>query len=90
MWPPSDLDRIRSLILNARADGIRSQVDYIGPEPPLHVKKFVYIYETVDESEESAQDSTKPTSKHFRVDAKPQAIWLFHGLRVGKIPFVAL
>jgi hypothetical protein len=39
MWPPSDLDRIRSLILSVRTAGIRSQVDGVEAKPRLHVKK---------------------------------------------------
>ena len=73
MWPPSDLDRIRSLILNARTTGIRSQVDGVYARPHLPMKK-AYIYETVGES-----------NTNFRADVNPQAI-LLRRLRVGEQP----
>ena len=44
MWPAGDLDRIRAALLDARARGIRSQVDGLStPIPParkVHVKIF--------------------------------------------------
>jgi hypothetical protein len=44
MWPAVDLDRIRAALLNARAHGIRSQVDGMSPAVPagheLHAKIF--------------------------------------------------
>jgi len=44
MWPAPDLDRIRGALLNARAHGIRSQVDGVStPVPPsrqMHAKIF--------------------------------------------------
>lgn len=44
MWPAADRDRIRSALLNARARGIRSQLDGVStPVPPgreMHVKIF--------------------------------------------------
>jgi hypothetical protein len=39
MWPAADLDRIRSLIVKARAGGICSQVDGIAP-PSLQLRKL--------------------------------------------------
>jgi len=85
MWPPSDLDRIRSLILNARTVGIRSQVEGVDAKPRLHVKKFAYIYETAAESNGRPQDPTEPTSRNLRADVKPQAI-LLRRLVVGEMP----
>lgn len=85
MWPPSDLDRIRSLILNARTAGIRSQVDGVEEKTGSHVKKFAYIYETAGESNGRPQDPTETASPNLRADVKPQAI-LLRRLAVGEIP----
>lgn len=77
MWPTSDLDRIRSLILNARTAGVRSQVDGVEEKPRLHVKKFSFVYETAGENEEHSHGLTDDsTSRNFRADVKPQAILL--------------
>jgi len=44
MWPAADLDRIRAALLNARARGIRSQVDGVSTTVPtgreIHAKIF--------------------------------------------------
>jgi len=47
MWPPADLDRIRASILNARARGLRMQVDDVSHKPPQVVSplKNSRIYE---------------------------------------------
>jgi hypothetical protein len=82
MWPSSDLDRIRSLILDVRTAGIQSQVDGVDTKPRLHVKKFAYIYETAGETNERPQD---PASPNLRADVKPQAI-LLRRVVVGEIP----
>ena len=79
MWPRSDLDRIRSLILNTRNTGMRSQVDGTDAKPPFHVKSFANIYETTGESNE------RPGSPNFRADVKPEPI-LLRRLKVGEIP----
>jgi hypothetical protein len=84
MWPASDLDRIRSRILNARAAGIRGQVDDVEAKPRLHVKRFAYIYDAVGESDKSAQDSTEDSSPNFQVEIKPQPILLFSRIRDGE------
>jgi hypothetical protein len=85
MWPPSDLDRIRSLILSVRTAGIRSQIDGVEAKPRLHGKKFAYIYETAGESGGRPQDPMEPASPNLRADVKPQAI-LLRRLAVGEIP----
>jgi hypothetical protein len=85
MWPPSDLDRIRSLILNARTAGIRSQIDDADAKRRLHVKKFAYIYETAGESNGRPQDPMEPASPNLRADVKPQAI-LLRRVVGGEIP----
>lgn len=85
MWPPSDLDRIRSLILAARTAGIRSQVDGVDVKPHLNVKKFAYIYETAGESDGRPPDPMEPGSPSLRADVKPQAILLRRRV-VGETP----
>lgn len=90
MWPTSDLDRIRSLILNARAAGIRSQVDGVEEKPRLHVKKFAYIYKTASRVPGStipgeSDEHSDPTSRIFRADVNPQEI-LIRRLGVGEKP----
>jgi hypothetical protein len=85
MWPSSDLDRIRSLILDVRTAGIQSQVDGVDTKPRLHVKKFAYIYETAAESNGRPQDPMEPASPNLRADVKPQAI-LLRRVVVGEIP----
>ena len=51
MWPPADLDRIHTALLQAQASGIRSQVDSVSAAgPPLHVRKArTYVYDAFSE-----------------------------------------
>ncbi len=76
MWPPSDVDRIRSLILSTRSAGIRSQVDGVDPKPRLPMKKVAHIYETEGESNGHPQDLMEPASPNLQALVKPQAILL--------------
>jgi hypothetical protein len=76
MWPTSDLVRIRSLILNTRTAGIRSQVDGVDAKPRLQVKKVAHIYETSGESNGHTQDLMEPASPNLQAMVKPQAILL--------------
>lgn len=82
MWPTSDLERIRSVIVNARTAGIRSQVDGVDAKPRLRVKRSAYIYENAGESNERTHN---PASANFLADVKPQAI-LLRRLGVGETP----
>ena len=45
LWPASDMDRIRTAILDARAHGIHSQVDAVSSGPPARRKRRVMIYD---------------------------------------------
>ena len=79
MWPPGDLDRIRTAILNARARGIRSQIDDVSArESKFHFKKCAYIFDAVTE---------RPQGSGWRssrlVDTRPQAILLRRPPPVG-------
>jgi hypothetical protein len=53
MWPESDFDRIRTAILNARAKGIRSQVNGVSHEssPGKFKKKHAMIYDRVSDTD---------------------------------------
>ena len=84
MWPSSDLNRIHSVILNARAAGIQSQVDGAESISHFHLKKSAYIYETAGESNGRLQDPREAGSANIRVDVKPQAI-LLRRVVVGKV-----
>jgi hypothetical protein len=44
-WPPADIDRIRSAILNARSHGIRTQLDGDPTEFPNGSKKHAHVYD---------------------------------------------
>jgi hypothetical protein len=50
LWPASDVDRIRAAILDARAHGIRGQVDGVSSGQPLaRFKKQVTIYTSANQ-----------------------------------------
>jgi hypothetical protein len=53
MWPESDFQRIRAAILNARAKGIRSQVNGVShePSPGKFKRKHVMIYDRVSDAD---------------------------------------
>jgi hypothetical protein len=75
MWPPADFDRIRVSILNARARGIRSQVDHVSSRPSqFHSKKFAYVYDTETNTDQTTTDL--PGGAFPRADTRPQAILL--------------
>lgn len=71
MWPPGDLDRIRVAISNARARGIRSQIDGVSAGGPrFHLKKHASIFDAITEPPEGNMG-------HFPyVDIRPQPILL--------------
>jgi hypothetical protein len=82
MWPPADFDRIRAAILNARARGIRSQVDAVSSGTShFHVKKFAYLYDTVTHTDRTQIDLPENTS--LRADTRPQPILLRRPPPVG-------
>ena len=50
LWPPGDLDRIRTAILDARARGIRSEVDGVfSGQPRVRYKRRVTIYDSANQ-----------------------------------------
>jgi hypothetical protein len=51
MWPPADVDRIRTLIQNARAQGIRRELDGVSPgRSRFPIKKHSLVYDRVSDS----------------------------------------
>jgi hypothetical protein len=51
MWPPADVERIRFAIAEARAHGIRAQVDGTSSGPSVGRKKSAVIFDTVGRTE---------------------------------------
>jgi hypothetical protein len=58
MWPPADLERIRTAVANARDHGIRSQVDDVSHEtkPSQFKNKHAMIYDRVSDSDSDQGD----------------------------------
>jgi len=78
MWPPGDLDRIRTAILNARARGISSQIDDVSArESKFYPKKRAYIFDAVTER------PPESVGRFPFVDTRPQAILLRRPPPVG-------
>ncbi len=82
MWPPGDFDRIRTAILNARARGIRSQIDGVSPQrSPFHFKKHAVVFDAI----------TEPPQRYVGgylwnfhlVDTRPQPILLWRPPPLG-------
>jgi hypothetical protein len=60
MWPAADADRIRVAILDARARGIRAQVDGVSAGVPPGRKKHVGIFDAIGRSEPGRSDIIPP------------------------------
>lgn len=70
LWPASDTSRIRTAILDARAHGIRSQIDGISDSlPRFHVKKHALIFDAAQEAETKTDHM-----RQFEVDKLPREI----------------
>ena len=50
MWPPADVDRIRTALLNTRARGIHSEADGTSAGPPRRKKKHAQVFDAVSRS----------------------------------------
>jgi hypothetical protein len=79
MWPASDLDRIHAAILDARARGIRAQLDGVSSRSaPAHRKKRVMIYDNVTENIGSHTSVPavvgRTDEKEFQIDIQPRQI----------------
>jgi hypothetical protein len=73
LWPTVDVDRIRAAILNARAQGIRIQVDGVESTPGSLPNKPAYIY-SVPSADDEPPTNLSPAA--FKSDTKPQPILL--------------
>jgi len=62
MWPPSDVDRIRAALVNARAHGVHSQADSTSAAPPRGKKKQVRIFNAVSKPGSGRTLSVTPPS----------------------------
>jgi hypothetical protein len=76
MWPAADFERVRTVLTNARASGIRSQIDGSATARRFHGKKLAHIYETAGENSGRPPDALNPGSANLMADTKPQAILL--------------
>jgi len=56
MWPASDVERIRASIINARARGIRAQVDGVWTGTPGGRQKRAAVFDTIGRSEGSRSE----------------------------------
>ena len=72
LWPALDVDRIRTAILKARAQGIRAQVDEVESTLGLPPKTPTFIYKMPSEAAEAATN----LAPAFKSDTKPQPILL--------------
>jgi hypothetical protein len=71
MWPASDFERIRAAILDARARGLRSEVDGVSSGAlPARRKKRTDIYDALTENHGSGE------LKILQIDTQPQPIFL--------------
>lgn len=78
MWPPTDFDRIRRAILNARSRGILSQVEGVSTKASrTHLKKHSYVFDAITEPPQASVG-------HFPfVDIRPRPILLRRPPPVG-------
>ena len=83
MWPPADFERIQTSIRDARARGIRSQVDEVSPGfSRFHITKHALVYDRVTDNGQEHQlrmDGQSPKEDHmriFEVDTNPEPILL--------------
>jgi len=60
MWPVSDVERIRTVILNAQAHGIRAQVDAISSQAATGRKKRAQVFDTIGRSTPNKSEVTPP------------------------------
>lgn len=58
LWPASDVERIQTLITNARAHGIHAQVDGTSLEAAAGRKKHVVVFDTISRPEGSKSEVT--------------------------------
>jgi hypothetical protein len=95
MWPSSDFDRIRTGILDARARGIRAEVEGVSSgAAPARRRKRVMIYDNLTENIGKAQILPaavgQTDEKEFMIDAQPQPILLIRAPPPDDVPAASL
>lgn len=95
MWPPRDFDRIRASILDARARGIRKEVDGVSSlSAPARRKKRVMIYANVAKTTQRVvvNDTGGPDDemKIYQLDTQPQPIFLRRPPPPADVPAASL
>jgi hypothetical protein len=73
MWPLPDAERIRAALLNARARGIRTQVDGVSSEVATGRHKRSRVFDTMGRSGPSKSDVTPPEPIMLRRPSPPDA-----------------
>lgn len=87
MWPSSDIDRVRTAILEAQKHGIRQQVDGVSTSPPPVKIKHLHIYDTPTELRNSGLPSGAPNRAAWMTDANPKPIYLHSGCAAADCAF---
>lgn len=95
MWPVRDFDRIRASILDARARGIRREVDGVsGLAAPARRKKRAMIYDNVTKTTQKVivNDEGGPDDKMkiYQLDTQPQPIFLRRPAPPADVPAASL
>lgn len=68
MWPAADVDRVRAEVLDARAHGIRAEVDGVSTAGPSG-KKRVAVFDATNRSERNNSEIISPRPIQIRVPA---------------------
>ena len=85
MWPASDFERIRAAILDARARGIRAEVDGVSSGAlPGRRRKRTDIYDGLTENHGSDE------LKILQIDTQPRAIFLGGIVTPAEVPAASL
>jgi hypothetical protein len=95
MWPPRDFDRIRASILDARARGIRREVDGVSAlSAPARRKKRAMIYDNVTETTQKVvvndQGGPDDKMKIYQLDTQPRPIFLRRPAPPAEVPAASL
>jgi hypothetical protein len=73
MWPGSDVERIRAILLNAWSSGIRRQLDGSGARAEIPPKHVTQIYGRLADNQPRPAD---PMAAKYTADIRPRAILL--------------
>ncbi len=85
MWPPADVNRIRSSLSGARSHGIHSEIDGVSPSGPPRKMKHVFVYDPKVRREWLYDPADRPSSDNdgsprapvLSVDSSPEPILLW-------------